>query len=236
MSHCLECNYGPGWAALFSFQTTASADVALQIWRKKGRDEYLLVGQTEYRHLRPGRYRKTLSSKQRIEVEAGDVIGIQFHQFNPIPYDTVATSCDQQEAGLYTDSTPSGVTPGVVYGFQRKAYSASTCRMYSLYAKYETSSEYLLESSRCWRIIVTVIVLFCARNLASIGEKSLSVIHQPRREILQWGREIRQRRREMCSVGEKFGTVEKNSYRRREICLAQERNVQRRSLFCHIIL
>ena len=100
------------------------------------------MGQTEYHNLPPGRYDKTLVGDQRIEVEAGDVLGVQFARFNPVPYDNVAGPCVLEEVGLYAETPTAGVRPGVVHGFVRKTQGASMCRMYSIFATYQVAREY----------------------------------------------------------------------------------------------
>ena len=79
---------------------------------------------------------------KRIEVNARDVLGVQFARFNPVRYDNVAGPCGPEEVGLYAETPTAGVRPGVVHGFVRKTQGASMCRMYSIFATYQVARKY----------------------------------------------------------------------------------------------
>ena len=81
-----------------------------------------------------------LTDGDSIPFEAGDVIGLQFEDYNPIPYDLRHQSCTSDEKVLYLADTDLQKSPilheGAVYAFQEKPDSWKACRMYSLYATY----------------------------------------------------------------------------------------------------
>jgi hypothetical protein len=125
----------------FYIQTVQSANVALQVWRKQGHHDFFLVGQTVYQDLPPGRHDKLLIGRERISFDAGDVVGIMFSHFNPIPYDIKKGDCSDDDSVLYLAASPESVNPGRIFSFQKKETFDRTCRMYSLYAEFETSPE-----------------------------------------------------------------------------------------------
>ena len=119
----------------------ASADVSLQVWRKKEKLTYTLVGETVFKGLRPGRHDVTLNSRERIEFQAGDVFGLVFTQFNPIPFDTAMQQhCDNGAEVMYIDNPPPSLQIGDIYTFQKKDRKRAPCRMYSVYSSLETAS------------------------------------------------------------------------------------------------
>ncbi len=124
----------------FYIQTVASVDVSLQVWRKRKESAYSLVGQTVFKGLRPGRHDVILNARERIDFQAGDVFGVMFSRFNPIPFDTTARCHDMEEA-LYMDNPPPSVHAGDVYTFEKKDRKEGLCKLYSLFANLETASE-----------------------------------------------------------------------------------------------
>ena len=112
-----------------------------QIWRKQGIREYILVGQTVYRGLESGPHDFKIPSEDRFQFEAGDVLGIMFEHFNPIPYDVSQTDCQHDQGILYTDATSREVLPGRSFNFHIKPTFFKPCRQHSLYATFQPISE-----------------------------------------------------------------------------------------------
>ncbi len=127
----------------FYIQTVASADVSLQVWRPKASKSYSLVGQTVFKGLRPGRHDVPLTSREQIHFEAGDVLGIMFDQFNPIPYDSAMQHCSEGGGQvMFIDNPPTVTMPGDIYTFQLKDRKKTPCRIYSLYVNIEITGNY----------------------------------------------------------------------------------------------
>lgn len=117
-----------------------SINLTLQVWRLKGKLAYMLVGQTRFTALQAGYHEKNLTGSDVIHFQAGDVIGMQFENYNPVPYDMRAPSCASDEKVLYLVQQDMSLDPqlhqGAVYAFEEKPDSWSACRMYSLFAQY----------------------------------------------------------------------------------------------------
>ena len=102
----------------------------------------MLVGQTIFENLEAGPHEKVLTGSDIIHFEAGDVIGLQFDNYNPLPYDLQHSSCLSDERVLFVvDQDKPILHEGAVYAFQEKPDSWKACRMYSLFARYNGEGE-----------------------------------------------------------------------------------------------
>jgi hypothetical protein len=125
------------WHVYLKADDGAKVSLRLQIWRSKDTLAYMLVGQTILDDLDGGYHAVQLDESNAIHFEAGDVIGLQFDDDNPVPYD-LRQSCTSDEEVIYL--TPfdkvTELHKGAVYAFKEKPDSWKACRMYSLYANF----------------------------------------------------------------------------------------------------
>ena len=112
--------------------------VHLQMWRPVRPDEnrYQFVGETVIVALWVGHSRFTLYPRDRIRVRRGDVIGIYFPKYNPIPW-SVAKPCGHDNRHLYKYN-PYGPTMAqtsvVQVVFEKAMTDWHSCRHYSVNA------------------------------------------------------------------------------------------------------
>ena len=125
------------WHFYIQAEPSARINLILQIWRLKGSLAYMLVGQTIFTDLEAGFHEKNLTGNDVIHFQAGDVIGLQYDNYNPLPYDIRHTSCTSDERVLFAVHQEAPILhEGAVYAFQEKPDTWKACRMYSLFAKF----------------------------------------------------------------------------------------------------
>ena len=106
----------------------------LQVWRPRndGSNDYTLVGKT-YFQPRELRFQEvTLQPSVYIHMQKGDVLGLYYHQLNPLAWSSVPCAYPAQRH-LYRHQ-PDRWGPGVTLSFQRAAARTHACRHYSFTA------------------------------------------------------------------------------------------------------
>jgi len=118
-----------------------SQKVHLQMWRpvRPADNRYQFVGETIVVAMWVGHNLFTLYPQDRIAVRRGDVIGIYFPKYNPVPW-SAAPSCPPGAEHLYKYN-PYGPTSGIStpsavqeITFERARTDWNPCRQYSLNA------------------------------------------------------------------------------------------------------
>ncbi len=162
--------------------------MSLQLWRKKGRLTYALVGEKVFKGLRPGRHDVTLNSRERIDFEAGDVFGVTFTRFNPIPFDATETQHCDVTAGdaMHINNPPPSLKIGDIYTFQRKEMKRNPCRLYSLFAKMETASELLVVTVPLFCLLLSRKKPTSMTNVLILFQSAHLTIASPLEEVNTW--------------------------------------------------
>ncbi|ELT87351.1 hypothetical protein CAPTEDRAFT_229402 [Capitella teleta] len=129
-----------GWN-VFTARGRRSQRVYLQVWRPVdvNRRAYRLVGETKIAALWVGHSFFPLRPPDRILVEPGDVLGLHFPRFNPIPWSPVPCDRNNEHFFKYNPSRLLAMKGTIV--FDRPAHDWMPCRNYSFNASIMTTRE-----------------------------------------------------------------------------------------------
>ena len=112
---------------------------------------YTLVGQTIFVAQWVGHNYVPINPAYRIHIEPGDVIGLYFPKYNPVPWSP--TTCTGQNAHVFRRN-PKNLQVGVEYKFSEAPKDWNPCRHYSINAtvmNQEGESKYIhMLGSACW--------------------------------------------------------------------------------------
>lgn len=114
-----------GWKM---YSILSSLEIHLQIWRKIGGEDYMLISSTMV-NSQVGTYNLTINETM---VKTGDVLGIYFPYKNPIPWNDFP--CYEASELLRYVYEPSSVEVGQGFTFQSAPLAWNPCRHYSLQA------------------------------------------------------------------------------------------------------
>ncbi len=104
----------------------------LQIWRPiGGNKKYQLVGQTIFRAQWVGHNYVPLNPEFRIPMKKGDVIGLYFPRYNPIPWSEAECILGNEHRFWYNARN---IEVGVLHTFQIANRDWTSCRHYSINA------------------------------------------------------------------------------------------------------
>ncbi|ELT93557.1 hypothetical protein CAPTEDRAFT_200978 [Capitella teleta] len=132
-----------GWN-VFTARGRRSQRVYLQVWRPVdvNRRAYRLVGETKIAALWVGHSFFPLRPPDRILVEPGDVLGLHFPRFNPIPWSPVPCDRNNEHFFKYNPSRLLAMKGTIV--FDRPAHDWMPCRNYSFNASIMTTRGQLM--------------------------------------------------------------------------------------------
>ena len=160
-----------GWN-VYTSRGRRSQTAHLQIWRLvKGDNTFKLVGQTIFIAQWVGHNYFPLYPSHRIKVKAGDVVGLYFPKYNPIPWS--ATTCERGNDHIFRYN-PRNVEIGREFRFEKSSSDWKPCRAYSInatladtdgkkgfttsyntyYRRIDTLSDFQLQNADDWSIAV----------------------------------------------------------------------------------